>query len=396
MLRCVSAALFSVFLTSCTSTSDPITQFGLTPLAVPNATADSQQPTTEDTEAEAAYAGLDETGPALPEVVAYVPTANPSAPPAMQPQLPDNTLDAQRAALATTFPEAPAAPQPLDDGAFAQRAPDLAEDAVVPAPTPAVREGQVAVAMAAPVEPPPQPAAPAVVQQKRRGFLSSFFSQSAPSAPPRIVEPRRKPLVQLASVGTQPTTPTAKIGRAANGEDPARRTASRASLTGDALPGVRANGLFEIRRRSGSDDDSDVDVNEDDGSFRVASAGGLARLAPNGLLIQHEGVDTACLKPSLVRVLKSIERHYGKKIVVTSGYRSPDRNKRARGARNSLHMYCAAADVQISGVSKWELAKYVRSMPGRGGVGTYCHTESVHVDVGPERDWNWRCRRRKK
>ena len=234
-----------------------------------------------------------------------------------------------------------------------------------------------------------------MVQQKRRGFLSSFFSQSAPSAPPRIVEPRRKPLVQLASVGTQPT-PTAKIGRAANGEDPARRSASRASLTGDALPGVRANGLFEIRRRSGSDDDSDVDVNEDDGSFRIASAGGLARLAPNGLLVQHEGVDTACLKPSLVRVLKSIERHYGKKIVVTSGYRSPDRNKRARGARNSLHMYCAAADVQISGVSKWELAKYVRSMPGRGGVGTYCHTESVHVDVGPERDWNWRCRRRKK
>jgi uncharacterized protein YcbK (DUF882 family) len=33
-------------------------------------------------------------------------------------------------------------------------------------------------------------------------------------------------------------------------------------------------------------------------------------------------------------------------------------------------------------------------MPGRGGVGTYCHTNSVHVDVGPERDWNWRCRRR--
>ena len=38
-------------------------------------------------------------------------------------------------------------------------------------------------------------------------------------------------------------------------------------------------------------------------------------------------------------------------------------------------MYCAAADVQVPGVSKWELANYVRSMPGRGGVGTYCHTE---------------------
>jgi hypothetical protein len=58
-------------------------------------------------------------------------------------------------------------------------------------------------------------------------------------------------------------------------------------------------------------------------------------------------VDVACLKPSLVRVLKTIESHYGKSIVVTSGYRSPPVNRKARGARNSLHMYCAAADVQV-------------------------------------------------
>jgi uncharacterized protein YcbK (DUF882 family) len=58
-------------------------------------------------------------------------------------------------------------------------------------------------------------------------------------------------------------------------------------------------------------------------------------------------------------------------------------------------MNCAAADIQVEGVGKWELARYLRAMPGRGGVGTYCHTDSVHVDVGPERDWNWRCRRRK-
>ncbi len=126
-----------------------------------------------------------------------------------------------------------------------------------------------------------------------------------------------------------------------------------------------------------------------------ANLAGMARLAPNGLLMQNEGVDVACLKPSLVRVLKTIEAHYKRKIVVTSGYRDIDRNTRARGAKNSLHMYCAAADIQVPGVGKWELASYVRSMPGRGGVGTYCHTESVHVDVGPERDWNWRCRRRK-
>ncbi|RWC95873.1 MAG: DUF882 domain-containing protein, partial [Mesorhizobium sp.] len=167
-------------------------------------------------------------------------------------------------------------------------------------------------------------------------------------------------------------------------------------ITGaDALPGVRQTALFEIKRKSGIDDESDVDLNEDEGgSYQVASAAGMARLAPNGLLKQNESVDVACLKPSLVRVLKTIEGHYGRKMVVTSGYRDPSRNRRANGAKNSLHMYCAAADIQVPGVSKWELASYVRSMPGRGGVGTYCHTESIHVDVGPERDWNWRCRRR--
>src|SRR5690606_17341088 len=106
-------------------------------------------------------------------------------------------------------------------------------------------------------------------------------------------------------------------------------------------------------------------------------------------------VDVACLKPSLVRVLKAVEQRFGQKVVITSGYRSPDRNRRARGARNSLHHYCAAAHVQVPDVSKLALAQFVRSMPGRGGVGTYCHTESVHIDVGPERDWSWRCRRRK-
>ena len=190
-----------------------------------------------------------------------------------------------------------------------------------------------------------------------------------------------KPVIQLASI------------------DPVEKTESRASLgtesLGSALPGVRQSSLFEITRRD-SLDDSDVDVHEDEETpVQYASAAGLARLAPNGLLKQRESVDVACLKPSLVRMLKQVEQKFGKRAIVTSGYRSPEYNKRVRGARKSMHMYCAAADVQLDGVSKWDLAQYVRTMPGRGGVGTYCHTNSVHIDVGPERDWNWKCRRRK-
>ncbi|SIQ02631.1 Uncharacterized conserved protein YcbK, DUF882 family [Rhizobium sp. RU20A] len=139
-------------------------------------------------------------------------------------------------------------------------------------------------------------------------------------------------------------------------------------------------------------DDYDDGAAEEPAVTEVAMLPGLARLAPNGLWLQTGTVDTGCFKPDLLNVLRSIEAHYGKKLVVTSGFRDP---RRPVGARHSLHATCDAADIQIPGVNKWELASYLRSMPGRGGVGTYCHTESVHIDIGEQRDWNWRCRRRK-
>lgn len=157
------------------------------------------------------------------------------------------------------------------------------------------------------------------------------------------------------------------------------------------LPGVTtANALFS---NDHSNDHSEAEEVEDGApQFKeVASLAGLARLAPNGLWLQTEKVKTGCFKPELLQVLKTIETHYDKPIIVTSGLRDLKRNR----SKQSLHTRCEAADIQISGVTKWELAEYLRSMPGRGGVGTYCHTESVHIDVGPERDWNWRCRRKK-
>lgn len=160
-----------------------------------------------------------------------------------------------------------------------------------------------------------------------------------------------------------------------------------ASAGSNALPGVKLASMFDSDATSSDDGDS--------GQIQLASAAGLARLAPNGLHLQTDKVQVDCFKPQLVRTLKAIERHYGRPVMVTSGYRSPKHNRRVGGASGSRHTSCEAADVQVEGVSKWQLAKYLRSIPGRGGVGTYCHTESVHIDIGNTRDWNWRCRRRK-
>ncbi|WP_246765023.1 YcbK family protein [Ensifer sp. PDNC004] len=151
------------------------------------------------------------------------------------------------------------------------------------------------------------------------------------------------------------------------------------------LPGVKLNSLYNYEHEEHLGDD-------DDGApVQVASLSGLARLAPSGLILQTEKVDAGCFKPELMQMLKKVETHYGKQVMVTSGLRPIKVNR----AKQSLHTRCEAADIQVQGVSKWDLAEFLRSVPGRGGVGTYCHTESVHIDIGAQRDWNWRCRRAK-
>ncbi|MCR9134755.1 MAG: D-Ala-D-Ala carboxypeptidase family metallohydrolase [Alphaproteobacteria bacterium] len=224
--------------------------------------------------------------------------------------------------------------------------------------------------------------------------LNDSTAAAAPVSPVAKTTGRQSRLSRLFSFGkTQPPADIIHLAGGGGEADPARGAATHASRpmvephqtdTG-SLPGVRLRSLFGIRSANAASQDAPV---------KVASAGGLARLAPNGLRAQHDSVQMACFKPKLVRLLKKVKRHYGRDVIVTSGYRSTKRNRRAGGARGSRHTTCEAADIQVPGVTKWQLAKYLRTVRGRGGVGTYCHTKSVHIDIGTKRDWNWRCRRR--
>ncbi|MDK9696594.1 MAG: D-Ala-D-Ala carboxypeptidase family metallohydrolase [Siculibacillus sp.] len=101
-------------------------------------------------------------------------------------------------------------------------------------------------------------------------------------------------------------------------------------------------------------------------------------------VLQTGSVETACLKPELVDILRRIEGHYHQKVVITSGYRD-------RGRQGSLHRQCAAADIEIPGVTSQSLASFARTIPGIGGVGTYCHSSMIHVDIGTPRDWQYGC-----
>lgn len=185
-----------------------------------------------------------------------------------------------------------------------------------------------------------------------------------------------------------------RTGKAADGEQSGAKAAGVevAQLPTNTATDISQMGIALQGRATMGDEFDDEHLEEDDapaGLMKLASLSGLTRVAPNGLVLQTEKVNVGCFKPELVQMINAVENHYKEKAIVTSGYRPPKGGVR----QGSKHHTCEAADIQIKGVSKWELANYLRSLPNRGGVGTYCHTESVHMDIGEARDWNWRCRR---
>jgi uncharacterized protein YcbK (DUF882 family) len=357
----VSAIVASLFLTSCTSTSSSL-DAGTASFADPSLAAAQQ--TVSDESIMSLSALLPENG--------IVPAKRPAAKAA-----PAAILAGDRPPLLTAADPSNVAQQAMASASAESAVQTAAADA------PLLETGTVKTRAPAALEPSPAANAPDA-QKKASAGLSAAASRPAPADGQAF-----------SLAGAEPKTSEGQM-QIANLEKPVKRQIVSDAPEADngALPGVRQSALFEIKHRSSASDDTNVDISEEDsGPIQVAYAAGLARLAPNGLKVQRESVDVACLKPQLVQVLKGVERHYGREVVVTSGFRSPTFNRRVRGAKNSLHMYCAAADIQVSGVSKWALAQYLRSLPGRGGVGTYCHTDSIHVDIGPDRDWNWRCSR---
>lgn len=101
----------------------------------------------------------------------------------------------------------------------------------------------------------------------------------------------------------------------------------------------------------------------------------------NGLYVANGGVDTSCISPKLRSALSQIERHFGRKAVLSSGFRDVEHNARVGGVDNSFHTKCMAADIFIPGVPKGRLIAYTMKVDRVGGLGCYPGRTFIHVDV---------------
>lgn len=121
---------------------------------------------------------------------------------------------------------------------------------------------------------------------------------------------------------------------------------------------------------------------------------GARQLAP-GFKVREfrcrDGSDAIMIDQTLVVLLQAIREHFGKAVVITSGYRTATHNTAVGGSKSSQHLLGKAADIQVADTTVEAVAAYAESLlPGWGGVGRYPVKAGrakgwVHVDTRPNK-----------
>lgn len=93
-----------------------------------------------------------------------------------------------------------------------------------------------------------------------------------------------------------------------------------------------------------------------------------------------DGSPIVFIDEHLVTILDILRSEIKKPVIITSGYRTPEWNKKCDGAKYSYHMRGMAADIRVDGMSAKELAnKLNKIVPDECGIIVYKNW--VHFDV---------------
>lgn len=93
-----------------------------------------------------------------------------------------------------------------------------------------------------------------------------------------------------------------------------------------------------------------------------------------------DGSPVVFIDEHLVTILDILREKLRKPVIVTSGYRTPEWNKKCEGAKYSYHMRGMAADIRVEGMKAKDLANELNKIvPDECGIIVY--NGWVHFDV---------------
>lgn len=119
------------------------------------------------------------------------------------------------------------------------------------------------------------------------------------------------------------------------------------------------------------------------------------RISPHFLLSEFDcpHCHAVMIAPALVDALEQFREKVGRAVVITSGYRCPEHNRKIGGAPQSRHLFGDGVDIRLAGLGRpiEELAEIARSC-GFTGIGLY--DDHLHIDVRPGGPAFWDERKR--
>lgn len=93
-----------------------------------------------------------------------------------------------------------------------------------------------------------------------------------------------------------------------------------------------------------------------------------------------DGSQAVFIDTYLVAILDILRSKVEKPVIITSGYRTPERNAKVGGAKYSYHMRGRAADIRVNGMKPKEVANELNKIvPDECGIIVY--NGWVHIDT---------------
>ncbi len=85
-----------------------------------------------------------------------------------------------------------------------------------------------------------------------------------------------------------------------------------------------------------------------------------------------------------INVLEPIRAHFGKPVIISSGYRCDKLNKAIGGSTTSQHSYGEAADFTVQGFSNLEVCKWIsKNLPFDQLIYEFGESGWIHVSYSP-------------
>lgn len=93
-----------------------------------------------------------------------------------------------------------------------------------------------------------------------------------------------------------------------------------------------------------------------------------------------DGSQVVFIDDYLVSILDILRNQIKKPVYITSGYRTPTRNRIVGGAKYSYHMRGMAADIRVEGMTAKEIANKLNKII-QYGCGIIVYDTWVHIDT---------------